>query len=690
MSEKQNASSRFITTAGRPYPFGVSLDKNVLNFSLVSYQATSVTLCLFDRESKAQLAEILLSSEANRTGACWHIGIESPINANELVYAYRVQPALQETQDLLLDPYAKGVATSHEWGSAAALGYIPYGEIVTDFAFDWEEDRSPNIPLQDLVIYEMHVRGFTKHGSSKAKHPGTFLGLIEKIPHLLSLGINAVELMPVQEFDETEYSRLHPDADTDTTRYNFWGYSTVNYFAPMNRYAASDTHAAAITEFKSMVKELHLHGIEVILDVVFNHTAEGNVKGPIFSFKGIDNDLYYMHENGKYLDFTGCGNTVNTNQAAVLEMILTCLRYWVTEMHVDGFRFDLASIFSRDRLGHPLPITPIIRMITDDPILQKTKLIAEPWDAACFYQVGSFAAKSKRWSEWNDQYRDSVRRFIKGLPATTNNFARRLSGSQDLYNDRSPCASINFITAHDGFTLADLVSYNVKHNLDNGEEGKDGNNHNESWNCGIEGITKDPSILQMRSQQMRNFHLSLMLSQGVPMLLMGDEYGHTKNGNNNTWCHDSELNWFDWDLLKSLPWDNFPRFFSELIKFRHSHPTLKQDRFLTDADIDWHGTIPLKIDWHGTSPFLAFTLKDKVTGGDLYAAFNPQSKPLKVTLPSAEPERPWQWVVNTANPSPLDFFEEGQRPNVEEATIQILPFSAFLLKRSYMDTKSTP
>lgn len=662
---------KYTTSPGKPYPFGITPHTNGYNFSVVSKSATSVMLCFFDSNSKAPLAEIPLSPEFNKTGNVWHIVVENlPEN---ILYSYRVQPSIDSSQDLLLDPYAKSLATSNVWGNNPQ--YIPYGEVMADLSFDWEDDAHPLLAFSDLIIYEMHVRAFTKDPSSQVQHPGSFLGIIEKIPHLLDLGINAVELMPIHEFNELELAKAPPPRNKLC---NFWGYSTVNYFAPMRRYATSQEPGAAIKEFKMMVKELHRHGIEVILDVVYNHTSEGNEQGPVLSFKGFDNALYYMMDQNHYRNYTGCGNTFNTNQASVQELIIDSLRYWVTEMHVDGFRFDLASIFNRDTKGTPLNLAPIIRAITEDPILAETKLIAEPWDAAGLYQVGNFACHSPHWSEWNDKFRDGVRRFIKGVQGTNGDFARRLSGSQDLYYNRTPRCSINFITAHDGFTLADLVSYNTKHNLANGENNQDGSNHNESWNCGFEGPTDDEKVLQLRRRQMRNFHLALMVSKGVPMILMGDEYAHTKQGNNNTWCQDGPLNWFQWNELAAN--QGFYRFCKGLIHFRLRNSFLRSNRFYTDDDVDWHGVEPMKADWKGNVAMLAFTLKDPNKEMSLYVAFNACHNELKVKLPAPPPNKQWRWVVNTANASPNDFFEEGQRPLMADEYYVMPAYSSLMLE----------
>lgn len=674
---------KFTVEHGKPYPFGVSQEGLVTNFALVAPKATLVILCLFDSANGKLVENFFLSPEINKTGGVWHIAFSS-FDGKLYDYAYKIEPQLLSKQELLLDPYAKSVRTSHVWGDNNLVPelnngqYCPLGDVTPSLkAFDWEGDRPPSIPLNKLIIYEAHVRSFTEHPSSQVQHRGTFLGLIEKIPHLLELGINAIELMPIQEFNELEYSMTHHKHPV--ILYNYWGYSTVNYFSPMNRYATSNQHGASISEFKTMVKALHKNGLEVILDVVFNHTAEGNEKGPIISFKGIDNDLYYiLNDDRSYGNYSGCGNTVNANHPVVIAMIIDVLRYWVVEMHVDGFRFDLASALIRDSHGNPMEVAPLIDAITNDPILANIKLISEPWDCGGLYQVGSFADETTRWSEWNGKYRDSIRRFIKGTPYTHNIFSMRICGSQDLYDTRTPCNSINFITAHDGFTLADLVSYNQKHNIANRESNRDGSNDNESWNCGMEGTTTNPIIRRLRARQMRNFHLALMISQGVPMLSMGDEYGHTKFGNNNTWCHDSTLNWFLWDQL-SIHHDFF-RFYSKLIHFRKQRDLLQKNTFRTPVDIDWHGMTPFHVDWEDPLPFIAFTIKDHQYGKHLYVAFNASGANCNVTIPPPSENKHWRWVVNTANEPPQDIFEDGEGPLLNSITYDMISHSAIVLE----------
>lgn len=671
------------TEKGNPLPFGATQQKNGINFALVAKQASNVTLLLYALNKKQILTEIPLDPNVNKTGDVWHVFV--PLDPRKVIgYAYRIEGPTQETElsfydptKILLDPYAKAVNTPTKWGSISCgkkEEYQPIGLYLPPHDFDWENDRPPNIKPKDLIIYEMHVRGFTQHCSSGVKAPGTFLGVIEKIPHLLELGVNAIELMPIQEFNECEYKVHNPHIHE--TLYQFWGYSTVNFFSPMNRYVFGEEPGAGVDEFKKMVKALHKNGISVILDVVFNHTNEGNEKGPTNSFKGIDSRTYYMMDKeGKFMNFTGCGNTVNANQPIVQNLILDALRYWVLEMHVDGFRFDLASIFSRGTQGEVLGAAPLIEAISKDPILSKTLLIAEPWDASGLYQVGGFYPKDARWIEWNARYRDTLRRFIKGNPNVKGKFATRLCGSEDLYHDRSPICSLNFIVAHDGFTLHDLVSYNQKHNLSNGESNRDGENNNESWNCGREGLTHDPVIQDLRQRQMRNFHLALMLSQGIPMILMGDEYGHTKKGNNNTWCHDNELNWFLWQKLQDQ--ENFYRYYRLLIQFRKNHPILHQGRFLKEDDISWWDPEARKASWDKDTHFLAFTLYDKASGNDLYAAFNAQNIELDVQLPKIKDHQTWTLIVNTSNKAPDDFNEIGPPVN---GSIHMLPYSSVLLE----------
>jgi isoamylase len=428
-----------------------------------------------------------------------------------------------------------------------------------------------------------------------------------------------------------------------------------------------------------MVRELHKNGIEVLLDVVYNHTFEGNQQGPTLSYRGLDRNAYYMIDSqGNYLNFSGCGNTFNANQPLTSSLILDSLRYWVTEMHVDGFRFDLASILTRSSNGAPLSPAPLVEAISQDPILWQRKLIAEAWDAGGLYQVGGFYP-GNRWSEWNGRYRDVVRRFIKGTSGCKTVFSTALCGSQDLYGwGRPPTCSVNFVTAHDGFSLADLVTYNDKHNEENGEGNRDGFDHNDSWNCGIEGHSSNKKIVLLRERQIRNFHLALMVSQGVPMVIMGDEYAHTRHGNNNTWCQDNELNWFLWNRLEIRP--GFHRFFYSLINFRKKHPLLRRDEFLKEQDISWHGLLPLQPEWEKDNCFVAFTLNDAQHEADLYVAFNASHLSHVITLPPPRANTQWHWIVNTQNSSPEDFLDEEHRFKVIGQNYRISSYSAIMLQ----------
>lgn len=666
-------------TKGVPTPLGATVSEEGINFALYSKHATAVTLCLMTNPDGPPTQEIHFDPIQNRSGFVWHLfvqGIHPP-----LYYAYKVDGPTEgkellifNKEYLLLDPYAREVSTTHKWASRKA--YRPFGAVLPPDSFNWENVESPRHKLEDLIIYEMHVRSFTQHDSSRVVNKGTFLGLIEKIPHLLDLGVNAVELMPLQEFNENEIKTINPV--NHRRLYQYWGYSTLNFFSPTSRYATQDGISVATREFKTMVRELHRHGIEVILDVVYNHTSEGSEKGPLFSYKGIDTPVYYIINNKKFENYSGCGNTFNCNHPVTRELILDSMRYWVQEMHVDGFRFDLASILMRGRHGQPLDPSPLVEMMSEDPILANTKLIAEPWDAAGLYHVGYFYTQEPRWSEWNGKYRDSIRRYIKGTPGTKGEFTTRICGSQDLYHNRTPTTSINFVTCHDGFTLYDLVSYNGKHNEQNGEENRDGTNDNESWNCGEEGETQNKQVNDLRQKQIRNFQLALMISTGIPMLHMGDEYAHTKKGNNNTWTHDDELNYFLWNKLEEN--QGFYRFVKNLIRLRKNNPVLRKKNFLGDQDIAFHGFEPNKPDWAPEQMFVAFTLFDKENHNDIYVAFNPKNGTQIIEFPDPPEGKEWHLLVNTSNPSPKDFFEENQAPPLQQLLFKMQPYSSLLLK----------
>ncbi|MGK5593781.1 MAG: glycogen debranching protein [Parachlamydiaceae bacterium] len=656
---------------GSPFPLGVTQSKEGVNFALFADSEEDVTLCLFKSLSSPPM-EIVIPY---RTGKLRHLFIHR-LDADYVAFAYRIKYNETESPLYLVDPYARAVSEGNSWNDQAK--YHPYGLLTSDESFDWQEDKHPDYALSDLIIYELHVRSFTIHESSRINARGTFLGIIEKIPHLLELGINAVELMPVCEFNENEYHLLNPETNQRLCQY--WGYSSLSFFALMNRYAFSNEPGAVINEFKTMVRELHKNGIEVILDMVYNHTGEGNQLGPTYNFKGLANDVYYMMVGpNQYRNYSGCGNTFNTNHPIVKNYILDSLRYWVAEMHIDGFRFDLGSIFFRGQHGEMLDFPPIIDAITEDPILANTKLIAEPWDASGSYQVGCFYSSSSRWSDWNGKYRDCVRKFIKGDKGLKGEFATRISGSQDLYEAKqTPSGSINFITCHDGFTLKDVVSYNFKNNFANGEDNRDGTNDNDSWNCGEEGATANKHVLFLREKQMRNLHLALMVSQGVPMLNMGDEYGHTRRGNNNAWCQDNELNWFLWDELANN--QAFFRFFKGLIHFRNQEPLLRRRFFLRDDHIFWHGLEPFKPQWDHDDGLVAFSLVDEREGHDLFIAFNTSHHDSLLIFPERKDRRAWHWIANTALKPPLDFYENPTKIEAKQYTI---PCHSSLLLKAY-------
>lgn len=653
---------------GRPFPCGVSYTEQEVNLALFGREISTLSLLLFSDPQSPPYKRIPLNPLQHRTGEIWHFSL--PLNHLPLLYRFELTRGEQNFPSIL-DPHARLIHTPSEWGTPS---YQPTAELSLPTSFDWKGDRPPHIPLEELIIYEAHVRGFTQDPSSMCTHRGSYLGIIEKIPHLKALGINAIELLPVFEFQETAYTRKNPHNQEQL--YNYWGYSPVSLFAPMNRYRSLHHEMDARDQFRTLVRELHKEGIEVILDVVYNHTCEADGKEHVYSFFAWDPHTYYiLGDQGEFQNYSGCGNTLNANHPITSDLILESLRYWVSEMHVDGFRFDLGSILTRGPDGSPLSCAPTVERITQDPLLAQTKLICEPWDAAGLYQVGSFHNHSSRWSEWNGRFRDTVRRFIKGDPHLLGDFARRICGSEDLYKKRgSPSHSIHFITAHDGFSLRDLVSYQDKHNLENGEQNRDGCSFNDSWNCGTEGETEHIEIQQLRLRQMKNFHLALMVSLGVPMVLMGDEYGHSRKGNNNSWCQDNRLNWMQWDTLEEEK--DFFRFYSQLIHYRKGHPLLARKGFFQKEDVSWHGHHPLQPHWEEGSSLIAFTLHGKGIQPDTYVAFNAFDTPQTIELPQGE----WRWVAHTAAPSPLDFFELGQRPFVEKKKVELTSHSSLILE----------
>ena len=667
-------------TMGSPGPLGATLQRGGINFAVFSKHATAVTLVLFRDGTEEAIAEFPLDSRGNRTGQIWHVLVRGVVAG--IQYGYRMDykgnpsPNIHrfDPRIVLVDPSAKNVAGRDEWGypkEASSSSWKPRQMrrgVVTEDDFDWDADMPLNIPLSDSVVYELHVRGFTRHPSSAVAQPGTFAGLVEKIPYLKSLGITAVELLPVNEFEELQADQINPD--TGERLLNYWGYQPVCFLAPKSSYASSPHENGPVLEFKKMVREFHKAGVEVILDIVFNHTAEGNERGLTISFRGIDNAVYYMidEKTGAYLDYSGCGNTLNCNHPVVRNMALQCLRYWVTEMHVDGFRFDLASILGRGADGSVLANPPLLEMIAADPILSDTKLIAEAWDAGGLYQVGSFPSWG-RWAEWNGDFRDDVRRLVKGDGGLVRPLATRLMGSPDLYeaSHRAPQHSINFVTCHDGFTLSDLVSYNQKHNEANGEGNRDGSDCNWSWNCGAEGPTDNQEVLGLRIRQAKNLATLLLIAQGVPMILAGDEVMRSQQGNNNAYCQDNEISWMNWNLLEANA--GMLRFFRLLIAFRKRHTSLRPRSFDHGPRVEWHGVQVSQPDWSDQSRSLAMQVhykEDSATPPEnLYVIMNAYWEPLTFELPALL-DHDWYRFVDTMRESPFDALESGNEERLAD------------------------
>jgi len=665
-------------------PLGATVRDGGVNFSVFSRDATGMELLLFaDAEAAAPSRVITLTAAANRTQNYWHVFV--PGIAPGQVYAYRAhgpfapQHGLRfDREKVLLDPYGRAVAVPARYDRSAAqragdnAAFAMKSVVAKSDGYDWEGDLPLRRPFEQTIIYEVHVRGFTRHPNSgvSAEKRGTYAGLIDKIPYLKALGVTAVELLPVFQFDPQ---------NAPAGRVNYWGYQPISFFAPHQGYASQPDPLAVLDEFRDMVKALHRAGIEVFLDVVFNHTTEGGEDGPTFSFKGLANSTYYIleHDRAKYRDVTGCGNTLNANQSIVRRLIQDSLRYWVDEMHIDGFRFDLASVLTRDEAGEPLPNPPVLWDIESDPFLAGTKLIAEAWDAAGLYQVGSFIGDT--WQEWNGRFRDDLRRFVKGDEGAVPALASRLLGSPDIYahEQREAEQSINFVTCHDGFTLNDLVSYDEKHNLENGEFNRDGANDNLSWNCGVEGPTSDPEIEALRNRQVKNLLALVLLAAGTPMLLMGDEVRRTQRGNNNAYCQDNELSWFDWDLSKRHA--DVQRFVRLLNEFRlrrdvaveGTRMTLQE--LLERAEITWHGVALGCPDWSDHSHSLSFTLRSQHGSYSLHCMINAYWEPLSFELPAVTTGAlgPWRRCIDTALTSPDDIQPWSDAPPYTEASYRV-------------------
>jgi glycogen operon protein len=689
----------FAVKPGSPLSLGAQPEADGVNFAIFSRDAESMTLCLFEASTDGEVSfEYRLDPRLNRTGDIWHVlvvGLQTGA-----LYLWRADgPYLPDkghrfnVHKALLDPYAKALSGDFIWELGKALSYDPSSPdsdlsfsseddaryipkcIVVADDFDWKGDRPLNYPLRHCVIYETHVRGISMHPSSDVAHPGTFCGVAELAPYLKELGVTSLELLPVQEFDRFENPRSNPATGEKLT--NYWGYSTLAFFAPKGSYSASGSRGEQVVEFKEMVRTLHAAGIEVILDIVFNHSAEGSEMGPTLSFRGLDNRIYYILDEDKryYKNYSGCGNTLNCNHPVVRTFIRDCLHYWVVEMHVDGFRFDLGSILGRDQSGKLLENPPMIEGIAEDPILRHTKIIAEAWDAGGAYQVGWFPGG--RWAEWNDRYRDDVRRFWRGDSGATASLATRITGSSDLYlrDGRKPFHSINFISAHDGFTLNDLVSYEHKRNESNGEGSHDGLDSNLSCNYGEEGPTRSAALEAVRNKQAKNFLATLLLSIGTPMILGGDEFRRTQGGNNNAYCQDNAISWYDWRFMAIHA--DLLRFAKNLIAFRMWHTAFRRPEFFTGKDADFNATPDITwFDETGKSPDWA-SIDDRIAAridgskadiladrddNDFYLIFNAKDASAIFKIGPAPGGRFWYRAIDTSLPSPEDFSEAGKEP----------------------------
>lgn len=647
-----------------------------VNFTIHSHYATGVEVLLFKRTCDKPYV-VLPYPKHYRIGNVYSM-IVFGLDIEEFEYAYRVDGPYEPKKGLifdkskyLLDPYAKAVTGQSMWGMPLPGGQHYKARVVKD-DFDWGDNLQPLIPMQDLIIYELHVRGFTKHDSSGVMFPGTFEALMEKIPYLVELGVNVVELMPIFEFDEMlDYREVDGEK-----LYNYWGYNTVSFFAPNTSYAASSEYNREGTELKTLIRMLHSQGIEVYLDVVFNHTAEGNEKGPFFSFKGLDNNIYYLlTPEGFYYNFSGCGNTLNCNHPIVQKIILDCLRYWVTTYRIDGFRFDLASILGRNEDGSPMSKPPLLQSLAFDPILGDVKLIAEAWDAGGLYQVGNFPSWN-RWAEWNGRYRDDIRKYLKGDEGMAQSAALRIAGSGDIYlSSERQNASVNFITCHDGFTLYDLFSYNHKHNEKNGWDNTDGTDDNNSWNCGAEGETDNEEIKELRCRMIRNACAILMCSRGIPMFLAGDEFCNTQFGNNNPYCQDNEISWLDWRLSEKNK-DIF-EFFKYMIRFRKDHEILRRkldEEVLDFPDISFHGVTPWTGQFESHDRYVGVMMAGRKKGSRpelVYIASNAYWEELVITLPELPEPFFWSLKINTWDVRMREYPKQYKRFAIPPRTVMV-------------------
>ncbi len=656
-----------------------------VNFTVHSHGATGIELLLFHRQESEPFA-VLPFPKHYRIGNVYSM-IVFKLNIEEFEYAYRVDGPYEPEKGIifnrnkyLLDPYAKAVTGQSQWGVTSPHGQHYKARVVKD-DFDWGAIKQPLLPMEDLIIYELHVRGFTKDASSGVLHPGTFDGLMEKLPYLEELGVNVVELMPIFEFDEMQDYRIVDGQKL----YNYWGYNTVSFFAPNTSYASGKEYNQEGNELKNLIRKFNQHGIEVYLDVVFNHTAEGNEQGPFFSFKGLDNNIYYMlTPDGQYYNFSGCGNTLNCNHPIVYQMILDCLRYWVTTYRVNGFRFDLASILGRNQDGTPMNKPPLLEALAFDPILGDVKLIAEAWDAGGLYQVGQFSSWS-RWAEWNGKYRDDLRRYLKGDEGMAKAAAERIVGSRDLYEaSHRKNVSVNFITCHDGMTLCDLYSYNRKHNEKNGWNNTDGTNDDNSWNCGVEGETEDPQVLALRHRMARNAFAILMCSRGIPMFLAGDEFLNTQFGNNNAYCQDNITSWLDWNRLKEN--QHMFEFFRYMIRFRKENRILRTNvsgGVLGFPDTSFHGVKPWQGQYESYDRYVGVMFAGQEQKGVyvdpqiIYVASNSYWEDLEVTLPTLSKTMYWENVADTWQAQQMISGLEGNEFTIHARSVMVFAARMF-------------
>jgi glycogen operon protein len=679
-----------VVTPGRSSPLGATIRPGGVNFSVFSHHAEALELALFDHDDDAQPSRLFrLEPSENRTYHYWHVFV--PGVAPGQLYAYRASGLFDPAGGLrfdpakfLLDPYGRGVAVPRNYDRAAACragenGATAMKSVVADpRAYDWEGDAPLRRSYLRTIVYEAHVRGFTRHPNSGLPEGkrGTYAGLIEKIPYLLQLGVTAVELLPVFQFDVQ---------DAPPGRINYWGYSPVSFFAPHQGYSSRPQPLGALDEFRDMVKALHRAGLEVILDVVFSHTGENDERGPTLSFRGLDNPTYYIlpPDRSRYANYSGTGNSLNANHPVVRRMIVDSLRYWVAEMHVDGFRFDLAAILERDESGNVMPSPPVLRDIESEPALASAKLIAEPWDAAGLYQVGYFLGGN--WTEWNGRFRDDIRSFFRGDRGSAGLLADGLAGSPLIYGpqDREPEQSVNFVTCHDGFTLNDLVSYNQKHNEANGEDNRDGANDNRSWNCGVEGPTADPAVEALRNRQVKNFLAATMLSLGLPMISMGDEVRRTQRGNNNAYGQDNEISWLDWELAaRHADVLRFSSLLNASRLLRDAGPELEGltlNQRLRQARRTWHGVKLGQPDWSYDSHSLAFSAHALKPGFSLYVIVNAYWEPLDFEVPPPDPGDAWRRWIDTSLDSPQDIVEWPSAPPVTAQTYRAGPRSVVAL-----------